>query len=86
MNNSKKILSWKEIKSKYPDMWVAISNFSDDLENVVHTQGEIYASANAREELATILEQKEDTPLAITYTGDRNLKDFQLPLWYKNPR
>ena len=48
-------LSWEEIKKKYPNMWVAISNFSTDDNSPTNSQGEVYAHASTEEELATIL-------------------------------
>lgn len=77
-------MRWKEIKEKYPDSWVAISNFSDDPdpESIPNSQGDIFAVAKTEKELVDIVMKKggDEIDLSIEYTGER-LKNYPGGLW-----
>ena len=77
-----KNLSWKEIKEKYPNQWVAIANFSDDPDFPSNSQGNVYAHSADEAELVKILKKKgDDLPLAIEYTGQRLVPNFHGGIW-----
>lgn len=75
-------MRWREIKSKYPNKWVAISNFVDDPDCPPNSMGEIFAFSDTEAELVKMVKSKsgEKIPLAIEYTGER-LKDFVGGIW-----